>query len=391
MEIHLLNLVAGMVERGYEVFVVCPWGEMVEKYFDAGAAVRVDHPRLDIDPFYIFRLVRFIRQNRIEILHAHQLKTVVNGLIAAKIAGVPLKIAHIHTPLSQWRISPLKKKINIFVNRVVTNFCADRVIALTSIVREERIRKEGIRSEKIVVIPNAVKVKLRRLESAASSFSAPRFSTPSKNHGFSSLNGSRGLYSVKVKGQKSKVKTTTKKSKLTVGTLGRLTVEKGHKIFLAAAKKVISNVQCPMSKLNFIVAGEGNLRSELEQQAKRWGIESKISFLGFVPEEKKFEVLSSFDIFVFPSLAEGFGIALIEAMAVGLPCVVSDLPVLKEVCGEAAMFFRTGNGSDLAEKVIKLIEDDDRRWRLGRKARRRVEKRYSMERFVENYDHLYQQ
>ena len=348
MEVHLLNLVEGMVGKGYQVFVVCPWGEMVEKYFGAGAEVRIDHPQTDIDPFYIFRLIKFIRQNKIDILHAHQLKTVINGLIAGKVAGVPLKIAHIHTPLSQWQISPIKKKINIFVNQIVTNLCADKVVALTEATRKERIEGEGIDPGKIVVIPNGTKCKMQ--------ISRPKDDRPLAE-------------------------------KLTIGTLGRLTVEKGHETFLAAAKKVTSNIQHPTS--NFVIAGEGNLKPELEQQVKDLGIEDKVTFLGFVPEDRKIEVYSSFDIFVFPSLAEGFGIVLIEAMALGLPCVVSDLPVLGEVGGDAVRFFKAGDSKDLAQKVLMLLEDEDLRRGLGQKARKRVEEKYSMETFVENYGRLY--
>lgn len=352
MENHLLDLVKGMVEKGYKVCVVCPWGEMAERYFGAGAQVRIDRPRLDIDPFYIFRLIKFMRQNKIDILHAHQLKTVVNGLLAAKIAQVPLKVAHIHTPLSQWQISPVKKRSNILVNRLVTNFCADKVIALTEVVRSERIRGEGISPEKIVVIPNGVDVR-------------------------------------NVKGQKSKIESATKESKLIVGVLGRLTVEKGHNYFVEAVA-VINNQQLPVNNIRFIIAGDGELRSELEEEVKSLGIEGQVTFLGFVPEEKKVEVLSSFDIFVFPSLAEGFGIALVEAMAAGLPCVVSDLPVLQEVGDDAVSFFRTANSDDLAQKILELLEDKKRRRELGRRAKDRVEKEYSLEKFVGSYHRLYQ-
>jgi len=348
MEIHLLNLVEGMVGKGYQVFVWCPWGEMVGKYFDAGAEVRVDYPKIDLGLFYIFRLIKFIRQNKIDILHAHQLKTVVNGLIAGRIARVPLKIAHIHTPLSQWQISPVKKRLNIFVNRVVTNLCADKVIALTEATKKERIEGEGIDPKKIVVIPNGVDIQKLK---------APPFA--------------------KASGGK-------QNSKLTVGTFGRLTVEKGHKTFLVAAKKVISNIY-------FVIAGDGDLKPDLEKQAKDLGLEDKITFLGFVPESKKIETYSSFDIFVFPSLAEGFGIVLIEAMALGLPCIVSDLPVLREVTdgGRCALLFKTNDSIDLAEKINMLIEDEDLRRDLGQKARKRIEETYSMEKFVENYEKLY--
>ena len=353
MEVHLLNLVEGMVGKGHQVFVVCPWGEMVKKYFKAGAEVCVDRPQIDLDPLYIFRLLKFIRRNKIDVLHVHQLKTVINGLMAGKIAGVPLKVAHIHTPLSQWQISPFKKKINIFVNRIVTNLCADKVIALTEATGKERVEGEGINPEKIVVIPNGVDL---------------------RNFQFSIFNFQKT------------------KEKLAVGTFGRLTVEKGHSIFIDAVK-VINNLTIQQfNNLHFVIVGDGELRPDLEKQVKDLGLENKVTFFGFVPEDKKIEVYSSFDIFVFPSLAEGFGIVLIEAMASGLPCVVSDLPDFREVTddGCCALLFKSADSADLAEKISRLIEDGDLRRCLGQKARKRVEEKYSMEKFVENYDRLYQ-
>ena len=163
-------------------------------------------------------------------------------------------------------------------------------------------------------------------------------------------------------------------------------MEKGTRVFVEAVPKVIEND----TNVRFLIAGDGDLRSALEEQVKDLGIEDKITFLGLVPEDKKIEVYSSFDVFVFPSLAEGFGIVLIEAMALGLPCVASDLPVLKEVGGSAVKFFRVGDYEDMARKILILLEDENLRRYLGQKARKRVEEKYSMEKFVENYDRLYQ-
>ena len=100
-----------------------------------------------------------------DIFHAHQLKTVVNGLIAARLASVPATIAHIHTPLSEWQVPDWKKKLNIFVNRLVCNWGADVVLALTKVTKEERVRGEGITPAKIVVVPNGVDAKEFKIQS----------------------------------------------------------------------------------------------------------------------------------------------------------------------------------------------------------------------------------
>src|SRR3989339_2191023 len=101
-----------------------------------------------------------------------------------------------------------------------------------------------------------------------------------------------------------------------------------------------------LAKVRFIIVGDGVLRNELERTVKSYGLSEKIIFTGFVSEEEKLKLLNSFDIFVFSSLAEGFGIAAIEAMALHLPSVLSDLPVLKDVCGDSVLYFEQGNVLD---------------------------------------------
>ena len=440
VEQHVLDLVRGMVRKDHEVFVVCPWGEMVEYYFEAGAAVRIDKPRFDIDPFYIFRLVKFLKGVKPDVFHVHQLKTVVNGLIAAKLCrlgkgpnsskfgsrarlwgslepgpgtsepnsfpSVPAIIAHIHTPLSEWQVPEWKKRINIFVNRLVTNWAAGAVLALTKTTREVRIREEGIDPEKVVVIPNGVDA------AGCVTRYALRGSEFRKNLGISD-------------------------DVVLVGTLSRLTVEKGIGVLVETIPLVTSYLPAlsgveGLPVTSYVIGGSGELRETLEQQAQDLGlvvighsgarsasdeaIESQetlspplrrvqsdkevssrlrqeadsVCFLGFVPDEEKFAYLSALDIFVFPSLAEGFGISLIEAMACGCACLVSDLPVLREVGGRAVETFKAGDAEDLAGRLVEMINDPERRKSLGDAGKKRVEKEFTMEKFWKRYEELYE-
>ena len=408
VEQHVLDLVRGMVARNHEVFVVCPWGEMTERYFEAGAEVRVDAPRFDIDPFYIFRLVRFLREVKPDVFHVHQLKTVVNGLLAVKLcrrffvsisspevgnspepdsrlrqetgsspSRPPVTIAHIHTPLSEWKVPDWKKEIDIFINRLVTNWGADVVLALTEATKEVRIKEEGIDPEKIVVIPNGVDMESIKYQV------------------------------VSIKGNYRK-KLGVLEDTVLIGTLSRLTVEKGIEILIGAVSR-LDGYQMPDTKYQILIGGSGKLRDRLEQRAQDLSFpesdsrlrqetdssrqetdSDKIVFLGFIPDGEKFAYLSALDIFVFPSLAEGFGISLIEAMACGCACLVSDLPVLQEVGGGTVESFKTGDAEDLAERLAELINDPERRKSLGKAARKRVEKEFTMEKFWKRYEELYE-
>lgn len=425
VEQHVLDLTRGMVARGHDVYVVCPWGEMVEKYFDAGAEVHIDSPKLDIDPFYIIRLARFLKKKKPDVFHVHMLKTVGNGLIASKIFklasfsslsgagqcpaatqnknvaaphGAPkercglkfttpcslITIAHIHTPLPEWQITWWKKKIDIFFNRIVTNWAADVVMALTESRKRVKVEGEGIDPEKIVVIPNGVSVGEIKSQSAS-------WRTNNKLEYRKELGVGEDT--------------------VLVGTLSRLTVEKGVEYLIDALSK-LSEYEIQNTRYKILIGGSGELKDDLKEKARDLGLaivnetgdppnpgfqsgpkarlfSSPVQFLGFVPEEEKWDYLNALDIFVFPSLAEGFGISLIEAMAAGTACLASDLEVLQEVGGDAVQYFETKNPEDLAEKLAELINNEEKRRQLASRAKKRVEQEYSMENFWDRYENLY--
>jgi alpha-1,3-rhamnosyl/mannosyltransferase len=88
------------------------------------------------------------------------------------------------------------------------------------------------------------------------------------------------------------------------------------------------------------------------------------------------------DLFVFPSSLEGFGIALLEAMAFGLPIVTSRVPPLPDVAGDAALYAAPGDVSGLADSISRLLRDGDLRRHLGAEAARRVRENFTWDRVV---------
>ena len=130
------------------------------------------------------------------------------------------------------------------------------------------------------------------------------------------------------------------------------------------------------------VVGDGSYRQELERLAE--GID--VRFEGFQRHPAAY--YSEADIFVMPSLGpEGFGIVTMEAMAHGLPCVISDLAVHREITGEgtAAMLFRNGNAEDLRSKLHELIADASLRSAYSAAGYQRVEKVYNAHSALRSY------
>ena len=177
----------------------------------------------------------------------------------------------------------------------------------------------------------------------------------------------------------------------TVGYLARMTVEKGHDVLLQGFEKFLHQYfrGQPLETWPILMlGGTGQLEEDLKNLAKNLGILQFVHFVGFVPEERKLEFYRGLDIFVFPTLAEGFGLVLIEAMACGLPCLTSDLPVLREVGGDAIATFEAGQASDFAEKLYNLYLRQDIRETLGKKGQKRVKENFTLERFWEKYNNL---
>ena len=104
-----------------------------------------------------------------------------------------------------------------------------------------------------------------------------------------------------------------------MGTVGRLTPVKGHKYLIEAASKILLKIP----GMIFVFLGDGELINELKRQATVSGINDKVRFLGWRPDVA--EVMSTFDVFVLPSLNEGMGKVLVEAMAMGKPIIASDI------------------------------------------------------------------
>jgi glycosyltransferase involved in cell wall biosynthesis len=144
------------------------------------------------------------------------------------------------------------------------------------------------------------------------------------------------------------------------------------------------------SDIQLVITGNGPKRAALEQLARDLNIENKVSFLGWLPERKDvYTVYNSSDIFLFPSYYEGFGVANVEAMATGTPVIVNDIPVLREVVGDAGLFVDATEPRQLADAIRELYDNPELRERLGEKARKRARTHFPLAKTVRKYNEVY--
>jgi len=360
MELHSVALAAGMVKKGHKVFVWCPEGEISDLFKDRNVSVTNKKIKFELDICYIFSLYRFLKQKHIEVLHAHELKAVFNSLIAGFLAGVKVRISHTHTPISRWKIDGFKRFIDMKIYMLVVNLLSDKEVALTESVLEQK-NKEGIMKTKLIVINNAVDT------------SDLLFSIKERDD---FRNSTREKYSIP-------------NDAFVIGCVGRLTEEKGHELLIRAFK-ILTKKKIGNEKFFLMIAGGGHLEKDLHNLTKELSIEDSVIITGVFSDKDKVKMYLSFDLFIFPSLAEGFGLSLTEAMYLQIPVISSDIEVLKEVGGDTIKYFNSGSAEDLAKNMEKLFEEikTGNEFDLSN-AKLRVESKYSMENFIDNYLNLY--
>jgi glycosyltransferase involved in cell wall biosynthesis len=162
-----------------------------------------------------------------------------------------------------------------------------------------------------------------------------------------------------------------------VGNIARLAPQKDHRTLIEAARLV--------PEAEFVVAGDGELRAELERLAAG----SRVRFLG--PRDDVPELLASLDVFAFPSLFEGLCLAVIEAQAAGVPVVATPVGGIREtvVDGETGLLVPTRDPAALASAIQRLLEDRPEAEAMAAEAKRRVRARFSIERMVDETLRVY--
>jgi glycosyltransferase involved in cell wall biosynthesis len=163
-----------------------------------------------------------------------------------------------------------------------------------------------------------------------------------------------------------------------VGNVAALVPHKGQRYLVEAAQIVLKRVP----DARFLILGEGELRPALEQLVRRAHLEKHVLLPGFRPDV--LSLLKAFDVFVLPSITEGLGTSLLDAMACRKPIVATLAGGIPEVVvdGETGFLVPVRDPGALAGRIVRLLEREDLRRALGEAGRLRVERRFSADRMV---------
>jgi glycosyltransferase involved in cell wall biosynthesis len=170
-----------------------------------------------------------------------------------------------------------------------------------------------------------------------------------------------------------------------VGTVARLHRQKGLPYLIKAAKKIFAR----LPKVKVLIVGEGPERKKLERLIRKMGLAESVRLLGERKDAAR--ILSSLDIFILPSLWEGLPYALLEAGAYGKAVVASDVEGIDELIedGETGILVEPKNSRVLADSIVRLLEEEDFRRRIGENLRRSLLPRYTLSRMVQQTQELY--
>lgn len=298
-----------------------------------------------LDPRAYARFVRFVRRRDADVVHVHPNGTgsVIRALLAPTDVGL---VTTEHTDHRSF--SRPKRAVN-----GITNALSDVIVVNSNATREslygwERWLASRMES-RITVIHNGVDV-----------------------DGTAGQAGS-GLAPELPDG-------------VVLGTVGRMVKAKRQDALLRASRRLIED----RDDVHLVLGGDGPLRSDLEALADELGIADRVRFLGRLSERRAAHlVMDGLDVFAFPSEFEGFGVAVAEAMALETPVVANDLPVLREIVGDAGVLVDTTDIDAFAGALEGLLDERGRRERLARRGRNRISEEFPLSATVSAHEELY--
>jgi glycosyltransferase involved in cell wall biosynthesis len=360
-ENHLLYLLRGLRAEGLdaEFLILTEPGNPAQGFFDRAAARGIPAHRLpihaDLDPTLFGRLTRFIRRGGYDLVHTHLIHADLHGILAARCAGVPRVVTSRHND-DRFRRMWVLRLLNRWLWRRV-----DHGIAISDWIRRFCIEVEGAPPEKITTVHYGLDPDSVRTGSGARAVLAAELG----------LDPAAPL----------------------VGSVCRLTRQKGIDIALRTFWQIAEAVP----DAHYIIAGDGPLRGQLEEMAGGFGLGDRVHFLGW--RDDPHAVIAALDVLLVPSLWEGFGLVLLEAMAHSVPIIASRVSAIPEIVVHGdyspatlrtGLLVAPGDFDALASSLSTLLQNPDLAHEMGARGRQRLETHFTVARMVEGTIGVYE-
>jgi glycosyltransferase involved in cell wall biosynthesis len=193
-----------------------------------------------------------------------------------------------------------------------------------------------------------------------------------------------GIEPYKTRAEKA-LNTKSRADQILIGTFGRFSSVKGYHILIEA----MAHLKQKSLNIKLVLVGQGSEQQSLQRQVRQLRLSDDIRF---ETKADQFEsTLSSLDIFCAPSLQEGLGLSILEAMQRGMPIVASNVGGIPELIKheETGLLVSPGSALDLANALDRLVSNPELRYRLGKQAKRYVEKSFPLKRMIDETRMVY--
>ena len=349
----LLNQLRTIQQVGYEVIGISSPGQDVPVIEAAGIHhIPVRMSRKAFRPFQdlkaVWRLYRIIRQERFDIIHTHNPKPGLLGQIAAKMAGVSVIVNTVHGFYFHDHMHPVLRRFYILLERIAA-LCSDVILSQNREDVDTAIRLKICPPEKIKYLGNGIDLSI---------FDPDQLSAD----GIERQREELGI---------------SKEAKV-IGFVGRLTAKrKGFLDFLRAGQQVVRRCR----NVCLLIVGDadyGRPDAVKPSVAKEYDIWNHCRFLGWRPNSELPILYSLMDILVLPSLFEGIPRTLIEASAMRIPCIATNVKGNREVIehGRNGLLVPLGDVQALADATVGLLANKENSRRMGQEARRMALERF---------------
>lgn len=360
-EIQTLNIVQALVQSGHDVTVACYFehtSEMVARYQKAGAKVVLVSPEGIRTTgwrsiIFLYKHLRcIIKQVRPDVTHVQYMAPGATVILLLWLMGVKNIITTSHTAADIYK--------DLRLVHFIQRHCVKVFTCITELAEKSFF--------------------------GTSQLYTPETKLKKRNH--FTIHNCLSIDNSPMAIDNSKLYTLhSKLNCFTLGVVSRLEKIKGMDLVVPAFAEVLK--QHPDTRL--IVVGDGSLRSTMEQQAVELGCAEHITWAGRQPQEELNKWYSQMDIVLMPSRSEGFGLTAIEAMSNGCVMVASNVGGLPEVVrnGVCGLLHNSEDITDMANKIVSLISNEDKYKSLQAQSLHEVEK-YSFEHYAELISNLYE-
>ncbi|MFH1897216.1 MAG: glycosyltransferase [Candidatus Desantisbacteria bacterium] len=343
-EQQILNLVAGLQEKGYFQIVVCQPDSLLSQRCQGYAEVIPVKMRGEWDIIAAGKLAQIIKSRDIHLVHLHCAHAHALGLMAAMICKTsPMVVVsrRVDFHLRKNPITYLKYRTGV-----------DRIIAVSNAIKQVLLT-DGIRQDKIAVVYDGIDVE--------------RFSR--------NING-KYLYQ----------ELGLNPCHPIVGIIAALAPHKDHKTFLQACFHVKKN----NPQVQFLIVGDGKLKGKLQQITKSLHMEKDVIFTGIRDDIP--QILSILNVFVVSSCLEGLNTSILEAQAAGVPVIATETGGIPEINHDRinGLLVPPRDPMSLAQGIICLLDDKTLAGQLSAKGRENV-KKFSKEAMVDATESIYHQ